>query len=93
LELGYSPLSVTHSLTALGHLGRWMDREELAVDQLNEDRLNAFLSDHVAEHGQLPSAGVMPLLEYLRRENVASPEPTRRLAPLDRLLGDYRVTG
>src|SRR5690349_13896285 len=24
LQLGYSPLSVTPSLTALGHLGRWM---------------------------------------------------------------------
>lgn len=32
LELGYSPLSVANSLAALGHLGRWMDREGLAVD-------------------------------------------------------------
>jgi hypothetical protein len=34
LELGYSPLSVTRSLTALAHLGRWMEREDVDVDQL-----------------------------------------------------------
>jgi hypothetical protein len=31
LELGYSPLSVLHSLAALGHLARWMDREGMDV--------------------------------------------------------------
>ena len=38
LELGHSPLSASHSLAALGHLGRWMDRKGLDVDQL--DRLH-----------------------------------------------------
>lgn len=90
LELGYSPLSVRHSLTALGHLGRWMDREELKVEQLNDDVLEAFLADHVAEHGHLPSAGVMPLLEYLRGEGVVPPEPARRLTLIDRFLDEYR---
>ncbi len=89
LELGYSPLSVTHSLTTLGHLGRWMDREKLDVEQLNEDVSKSFLADHVAGHGHLPS-GVVPLLEYLRGEGAVPPEPARHLVPLDRLLGDYR---
>ena len=35
LELGYSPASATKSLIALGHLGRWMDREELEADKLS----------------------------------------------------------
>jgi hypothetical protein len=34
LELGYSPLSVTRSLTALAHLGRSIEREDVDVDQL-----------------------------------------------------------
>ena len=57
LGLGYSPLSVTHSLVALGHLGRWMHRHDVDVAQLNNYVLKAFLADHVAEHGHLPTAG------------------------------------
>ena len=64
LELGYSPLSATRSLTALGYLGRWMDREDVDVEQLDDDVLKAFLADHVDQFGRLPSAGVMPLLDY-----------------------------
>lgn len=90
LELGYSPLSVTRSLTALGYLGRWMDREDVDVEQLDDDVLKAFLADHVDQFGRLPSAGVMPLLDYLRNEGVIAPGPARRRAPLDRFLDEYR---
>jgi hypothetical protein len=62
LELGYSPLSVTRSLTALGHLGRWMEREDVVVDQLDADAVMAFLAAHVKDRGRLPTAGVWPLL-------------------------------
>jgi hypothetical protein len=72
LELGHAPLSVTRSLTALGHLGRWMDRHDIDVEQLDDDVLKAFLADHVAEYGRLPSAGVMPPLDYLRDEGVTA---------------------
>jgi len=67
-----------------------MDREEREVEQLNDDVLKAYLADHVAEHGHLPSAGVMPLQNYLRGECLVAPEPARRLAPLDRFLDEYR---
>jgi site-specific recombinase XerD len=90
LELGYAPMSVTHSLAALGHLGRWMDREGLDADQLNGGVIEAFLAAHVKEHGHLPSAGVMPLLDYLRSAGVVAPEPTRRRSPFDGFLGEYR---
>jgi len=52
LELGYSPLSVTRSLTALGHLGRWMEREDVDVDQLDADAVMAFLAAHVKDRGR-----------------------------------------
>jgi hypothetical protein len=74
LELGYSPLSVTRSLTALGHLGRWMEREHVDVDQLDADAVMAFLAAHVKDQGRLPSAGVLPLLDYLRAEGDVAPE-------------------
>ena len=90
LERGYSPGSVTRSLGVLGHLGRWMDCRDVDAEQLNGGVLNAFLADHVDRYGHLPSAGVMPLLDYLRGEGVAAPEPARRLAPLDRFLDEYR---
>jgi hypothetical protein len=56
LELGYSPGSVTRSLGALGHLGRWMDSRDIDAKQLDGEVLKAFLADHVHRHGQLPSA-------------------------------------
>ena len=90
LGLGYSPPSATHSLVALGHLGRWMDRHDVDAAQLNNDVLKAFLADHVDEHGHLPTAGVMPLLKYLRSEGVVPPEPASWRSPLDGLLDEYR---
>jgi site-specific recombinase XerD len=90
LELGYSPVSVTRPLTALGYLGRWMERQDVDVERLTDGVLKMFLADHVDEHGHLPSAGVMPLLDYLRDEGLVPPEPARQLAPLERFLDEYR---
>jgi hypothetical protein len=33
---GYSPTAATHSLTTLGHLGRWMEQHDVAVNQLGD---------------------------------------------------------
>ena len=57
---------------------------------LDDDVLKAFLADHVDQFGRLPSAGVMPLLDYLRNEGVIAPGSARRRAPLDRFLDEYR---
>ena len=35
---GYSPSAVVRSLITLGHLGRWLERNVLAVDQLSAGR-------------------------------------------------------
>jgi integrase len=91
LELGYLPLSVTRSLTALGHLGRWMAREDVAVDRLDGAAVNAFLAAHVKDRGRLPTASVVPLLDHLPGEGVAAPGPAGPLTPLDRLIADYRA--
>jgi site-specific recombinase XerD len=90
LELGYSPGSVTRSLGTLGHLGRWMDSRDIDAEQLDGEVLKAFLADHVHRHGQLPSAGVMPVLDYLRNLGVAGPEPTRPRSPLHEFVDEYR---
>ena len=90
LERGYSPLSVTRSLTALGHLGRWMDREDVDVDRLDGNVVRAFLAAYVKDHGGLPTASVVPLLDYLRTEGVLAAEAAAPLTALDRLIGDYR---
>ncbi len=91
LELGYAPLSVTHSLTALGHLGRWMAREDVAVEQLDDRAVEAFVAAHVADRGRLPTASVVSLLWYLRAEGVVAPQAPGPLTALDRLIAGYRA--
>ncbi len=80
-DRGYSSAGV-HSLTALGYLGRWMDRHDVDAGELASDVLDVFLADHVDRHGHLPSAGMMPLLDYLRSGGVVAAEPVRRCSLL-----------
>ena len=89
-DRGYSSGSVTRSLGTLGHVGRWMDRHDVEAGELNSDVLNAFIADHVDRYGQLPSAGVMPLLDYLRSAGAAAAEPMRRCSSRHEFLGEYR---
>jgi hypothetical protein len=90
LERGYSQSVAIRSLITLGHLGRWMEREELAVDQLTDERVTAFLAEYRSDRGHRPSSSVWPLLEYLRADDVVPPEPSGVVTPLECLVGDYR---
>jgi integrase/recombinase XerD len=90
LGRGYSPSGVIRSLIALGHLGRWMERAALAVDQLTTGAVRAFLADYRSDRGRLPTASVWPLLEYLRADGAVPPEPPAVVAPVDELVGEYR---
>jgi hypothetical protein len=45
LGRGYSPSVVIRSLITLGHLGRWMERDALAVEQLTAAAGSAFLAE------------------------------------------------
>ena len=90
LERGYSSSVVIRSLIALGHLGRWMEREALEVDQLTAAAVRAFLAEYRSIRGRLPTASVWPLLEYLRVAGAVPREPRATASPLERLVGEYR---
>jgi site-specific recombinase XerD len=90
LGRGYSPSVVIRSLIALGHLGRWMAREGLAVDQLTAEAVSTFLAEYRSDRGRLPTASVWPLLEHLRAEGAVPPEPPAVVAPVEQLVGEYR---
>lgn len=67
-----------------------MDSRDIDAERLDGEVLKAFLADHVARYGRLPSASVMPLLEYSRTASIAGPEPKRCCSPLDAFLDEYR---
>ena len=90
LGRGYSPSVVIRSLIALGHLGRWMAREGLAVDQLTAEAVSTFLAEYRSDRGGWPTASVWPLLEHLRAEGAVPPEPPAVVAPVEQLVGEYR---
>ena len=90
LEWGYSSSVVIRSLIALGHLGRWMEREALEVDQLTAAAVSAFLGEYRSVRGRLPTASVWPLLEYLRAEGAVPPEPPAMVGQVEQLVGEYR---
>jgi hypothetical protein len=88
LERGYSASVVIRSLGTLGHLGRWMQRHALAVDQLSNEEARAFLAEYRRDRGDLPSASVWPLLEYLRAEGAVAHEPPRTVTPVEQLVDE-----
>jgi site-specific recombinase XerD len=90
LGRGYSSSVVIRSLITLGHLGRWMEREALAVDQLTDEAVSSFLGEFRSDRGRLPTASVWPLLEYLRGECAVPPEPPGVVGPVEQLVGEYR---
>jgi hypothetical protein len=59
--------------------------------ELDADAVMAFLAAHVKDRGRLPTAGVLPLLDYLRAEGVVAPESAALVSALDRLIADYRA--
>ena len=89
LARGYSPSAAIRSLITLGHLGRWLERNTLAVDQLTAEVLRAFLVEYRSDRGRLPGASVWPLLEYLRAEGFVAPDHGA-LSPVEQLVGEYR---
>src|SRR4029453_13627972 len=49
---GYSPSVVIRSLVTLGHLGRWLERNALAVDQLTAKAVSGFLAENRVGRGR-----------------------------------------
>jgi DNA replication protein DnaC len=81
---------IVRSLVTLGHLGRWLERSALAVDQLTAGAVSGFLAEYRGDRGRLPGASVWPLLEYLRAEGGVAPEPPAVVAPVEQLVSEYR---
>ncbi|MFC5835947.1 tyrosine-type recombinase/integrase [Nonomuraea insulae] len=88
---GYTSGTVRNMLTDLGRVGRWLEDTQLQVDQLDEERMTAFLAAR-RQAGQrwIPGPRAMvPLLTYLREAGaivVEQPSAT----PLEILLVQYR---
>jgi integrase len=87
---GYRPSVVVRSLVTLGYLGRWLERDALAVDVLTAEAVSGFLAEYRDDRGRLPGASVWPLLEYLRGEGAVPPEPPAVVVPVEQLVGEYR---
>jgi len=92
LERGYSPTTVVNSLIALGHLGRWMERNDISVNRLDDTAVGEFVAAQVrTTAGRLPLGSVTPLVAYLRDEGVVAPEPSAAATAVDELIESYRL--
>jgi site-specific recombinase XerD len=92
LSLGYTPGTVRGMLKTLGRVGRWMQAEGLEPAELDEVRIEQFLSMRHAE-GHLSDLGLrsfVPLLQYLRDEHVIAVRTAAPLTAVDRLVVTYR---
>lgn len=89
-QQGYSSAAATHSLTTLGHLGRWLDGQGVKVDQLAEDHVAEFAASYRSVHGHLPASSARPILAFLRASGVARFSSPARLAPVEQVLSEYR---
>ncbi|WP_248761448.1 hypothetical protein [Pseudarthrobacter sp. SSS035] len=89
---GYTPGTVRNMLKDLGQLGLWLSAEGLRREDLNEERVAAFLAAR-SEAGQRRSPGpraMTPLLSYLREVGTL-PERAALVTPLSALLASYRL--
>lgn len=88
---GYTPSTIRNMLKELGQVGRWLTAEELEAEQLDEQRITAFIiARHAAGYRRAPGPRAMaPLLSYLREADVvAAVQPPT--TPLELLLAQYR---
>lgn len=92
LSLGYTPGTVGGQLKVLGQIGRWMQIEGLEPTQLDEARIEQFLSARRAEdRPRVPSLrSFVALLEYLRDEHVIPVVAVPPLTAFEELVGSYR---
>ena len=91
-RLGYSKFTVVALLHLMAHLSRWLEDQGLRPGDLTDDCAERFLA---ARRGsgqvrRLSPRGLIPLLDYLRRLDVApGPLPPVVSTPLERLLEEF----
>src|SRR6266545_8122156 len=67
LRQGYAPLSARNLLRVTAHLGRWLNAKGLALADLSDEVIAAFLRHRRARHTQFVTRRALePLLGYLR---------------------------
>ena len=91
-RLGYSKFTFVALLHLMAHLSRWLEEQGLGAGDLTDDCVERFLAARRAS-GQvrrLSPRGLIPLLDYLRRLDVApGPLPPVASTPLERLLEEF----
>lgn len=91
LAVGYTAGTVRNVLKDVGRLGRWMDREDVTVGDLNPAVIARFLGELRARGTRrVPSVrSFKPLLDYLTGAGVLA-EPAVPATVVEVLLADYR---
>ncbi len=91
LGQGYAPLSARNLLRVAAHLGRWLDAEGLALADLADEVIAAFLRHRRGRYTQFFTRRALePLLGYLRGiRAVPTPLPVVDDSPVGRLVREY----
>lgn len=89
---GYTPSTVCNMLKELGQVGRWLTVQDLEAQQLDEQRIAAFISARrAAGYRRVPGIRAMaPLLSYLREVGIVAEAPPLA-TPLGVVLDQYRT--
>lgn len=91
-ERGYSQLSAVTLQRQVAQLSRWLDAEGLGVEQLSEERIEAFVSlQRAMARGRfsLSRPGLLCLLALLRELGVVSAPVRPALSPTEALLESF----
>ena len=90
---GYSRVHSRIQLRHIGHFNRWLQREHLSLEQLDENIIERYWRSYMREKRVRPKDvfALMKLLDFLREQGV-TPRRTIEAAPTPReaLLENYR---
>jgi integrase/recombinase XerD len=91
LAQGYAPLSARDLLQLTAHLGRWLDSERLALADVSDEVIAAFLRHRRRRHTHhFTRRAIEPLLGYLRGVGVIpTPLPMVDDSPIGRFVREY----
>lgn len=92
-ERGYSRLSAVNLQRQVAQMSRWLDAEGLGVEQLSEERIEAFLSLQRAsgrERSSLSRPGLLCLLELLRELGVVTAAVRPAPSPTEALMDSFQ---
>jgi site-specific recombinase XerD len=92
MESGYAATTIQSKLVLIGDFGQWLERRRLAVKDLDEARIETFITGR-RRNGLLRRGDrttVRQLLDHLRERNIVQRvTPTRDVSPLAAILDWY----